>query len=163
MRYILTLFAVMSMFACTTASAAIINFTATLDGLQEVPPNASTGTGFAAITFNDATSELAWDISWSGLTGGNASAMHFHNAPVGVNGGIVIDIGAISGLTSPSIGSTVISPFLASELFLQRLYINIHNDDFGGGEIRGQVIPEPASASLVAGLAGVLLWRRRHS
>jgi hypothetical protein len=53
-----------------------------------------------------------------------------------------------------------------------RLYINLHtvanvsdpNSGFPGGEIRGQVIPEPGTYALFAGmlaLAGVAWFRRR--
>ena len=138
----------------TYASADIFNFVANIDESQEVPPTGSSGTGFGFVTFDDDTNLLAWDINWSGLTG-PAIGMHFHNAPAGDNGPIVVDIGTISGLTSPSIGSTVIGDSLANELFDGNLYINIHSQAFPGGEIRGQVIPEP-SGLLVLVLGSVI-------
>ena len=136
-------------------NADIFNFHADIEQSQEVPPSGSLGIGSATISFDDATNDLSWNITWSGLTG-PATAMHFHNAPAGVNDIPVINIGNISGLNSPSIGSTVISNFLATELFAERLYINIHTASFPGGEIRGQVlVPEPSSATLV-GLLGMV-------
>ena len=143
-------------------SADIFNFSATIDESQEVPPSGSSGTGSAIIVFDDVTNQLDWNISWSGLTG-PAVGMHFHNAPAGINGPVVINIGSISGLTSPSIGSTVISASIANELFDHNLYINIHTAAFPGGEIRGQVIPEPSSLMVfaLAGIPGLALRRRR--
>lgn len=41
-------------------------------------------------------------------------------------------------------------------------YINFHTTQFGGGEIRGQIVPEPGSLALF-GLAGIALCRRRRA
>jgi hypothetical protein len=45
-------------------------------------------------------------------------------------------------------------------------YVNIHTSTFGGGEIRGQIIPVPEPATtglLTAGaIAGLMLWMRRR-
>ncbi len=42
-------------------------------------------------------------------------------------------------------------------------YTNIHDSQFGGGEIRGQIVPEPATTAfvVVGGLALALVQRRR--
>jgi len=73
--------------------------------------------------------------------------MHFHGpAGLGETAGVQVNIGDISGLTSPSIGSATISDELESQLLAGDLYINIHTAANGPGEIRGQVVPEPTSA-----------------
>jgi MYXO-CTERM domain-containing protein len=43
-------------------------------------------------------------------------------------------------------------------------YLNLHTNSFPGGEIRGQIVPEPASAALGVAALGTLaaLARRRH-
>jgi hypothetical protein len=44
-------------------------------------------------------------------------------------------------------------------------YFNIHTSTFGGGEIRGQIlpVPEPSTLVLVAlGLSGLAVWRERR-
>ena len=41
-------------------------------------------------------------------------------------------------------------------------YINFHTTQFGGGEIRGQIVPEPGSVALVAGGLLALLGARRR-
>ena len=150
-----------------SANAAIISFEANLDGSQEVPSNTSTGTGFAAVTLDDVSNLLSWNVSWSGLSG-PATAMHFHGpAAVGVNAPPVVNIGTISGLTSPSIGSSTISAGQASELLAGLWYINIHTALIPGGEIRGQVnaVPVPAAVWLFgSGLVGLIgIARRKKS
>jgi hypothetical protein len=96
---------------------------------------------------NAAETELDFVINYSGLTG-TFSATHFHNAPAGVNGGIVHDVnGVFSSPSGTIVGSwkstdaQALTPFLVSELRAGRLYYNIHTTpNFGGGEIRGQVL-----------------------
>ena len=121
------------------ADAELHTLEALIDGGQEVPPSGSPATGFGFVTFDDVTGDLSWDISWSALTG-PATAMHFHGpAPAGANAGVQVNVGAISGLTSPSIGSTNIVAGQAADLLSNLWYINIHSAQFPGGEIRGQV------------------------
>lgn len=157
---------------CLCASAPsthadIIQFQSTIDAGQEVPSGTSTGTGFATVTFDDVANVLSWNIQFSGLTGA-ATAMHFHQAPAGSNGGVVVNIGTISGLGSPSIGSTSLTNAGQIDALLNDgFYINIHTAANPGGEIRGQVIraiPEPTSALVLSGLMGVAAcaYRRRR-
>lgn len=151
-----------------SAQATVIPWTATLNGLQEVPASGSLATGSATGTLNDITGDFTWDIMWTDLTG-PAVAMHIHNAPAGSNGGVVINVGGISGLTSPSIGATTLDAFLMDEFKANRFYINIHTGAHPAGEIRGQVIAaapvaEPAALGLMGlGVAGLLLGRRRRA
>jgi len=129
-----------------------------IDGTQEVPLNASTGTGTGAVTL--AGTNLSWNISWSGL--GPLSGMHFHgNALPGSNAGVQVNIGSISGVTSPSIGNTTISASQAADIQAGLWYVNLHTSMFPGGEIRGQVVPEPLTLSLL-GLGSAVLIRRRQ-
>jgi hypothetical protein len=141
-----------------TAGAEVHLFEAIIDGSQEVPPSGSTATGFASLTYDDITGELSWEIQWSGLSG-PPTGMHFHGpAPAGVNAGIQIDVGIISGLTSPSIGSTAITAAQGDDLLSNLWYVNIHAAQFPAGEIRGQIErmestpTEPASWSRIKAL-----------
>ena len=159
---IITLLATLA-FAASNSFAAIINLEAALDGAQA---NEGNGTGSAAIgsatmTLDDQTNLFSWDISWSGLEG-NITVAHFHGpAPAGANAGVQVDIGAISGLASPSIGSTTLDAAQTTDLLAGLWYINIHSDRDTvtlGGEIRGQVlqstqqspVPEPTAIALMA-------------
>jgi hypothetical protein len=67
-----------------------------------------------------------------------------------------------AGLTADTlIGSATISEAFETELLAQLWYINIHSTVAGGGEIRGQVIPEPGTLLLMGlGLLAVAARRR---
>ena len=140
--------------------AAIINMFASLEAGQEVPPTASAGSGTGVVIFDDVSNLLSWDIDFGGLTG-PAIGAHFHGpAAPGVNAGVQVDIGAVSGLSSPMLGSATITDSQETQLLSGLWYINIHTETYSGGEIRGQVqvVPVPAAAWLMlGGLAG--LWR----
>ena len=144
-----------------SASAAIINLEANIDGAQANAGagTGSAGTGFATMNLDDATNLFSWDISWSGLTG-NETVMHFHGSALpNQNAGVQVNFGAISGTSSPSIGSTTISGAQETDLLAGLWYINIHTDAFPGGEIRGQVnvVPVPAAVWLFgSGLLGLV-------
>jgi hypothetical protein len=85
--------------AASAAGNTAIIFTATLNGTQEVPPNASTATGFATFGLNDAMTALTYDTTIFGLdftgsqtpdTADNLVAAHIHApASPGVNAGVV--------------------------------------------------------------------------
>ena len=157
-----TLLLAVCCFIPASVQAAIIHMSASLDAAQEVAdePVVSDGMGTAIVTFDDVSNLLSWDIEFSGLTG-PATAAHFHGpAAPGVNAGMQVNIGTISGLTSPMSGSTTISDGQETQLLDGLWYINVHTDAYPAGEIRGQVqvVPMPAAAWLMlGGLVG--LWR----
>ncbi len=120
--------------------------TASLDGSQEVPPVETDGTGTATITFDSDTNELSWEIEFSGLSG-PATGAHFHGpAAEGANAGVQVNIGDVSGLSSPMSGSAELTAEQASTLLDGQMYINIHTEQNPDGEIRGQASCEPETA-----------------
>jgi CHRD domain len=148
-------------FFLASLSWAQIEFTAELTGTQEVPPNigiAGRGVGSFILTGQ----ELTFKVTVDGLTGPIADA-HFHNAPAGMDGGIVRTIrgdfvGNIASGIWKSSDPEPLTQALISELQAGRLYINIHTAMFPGGEIRGQIGPAtlvsavlPSSRSIQVG------------
>lgn len=162
------------------AAAQVITLTAILNGAQENPPISTPASGTATVQINVATGAWGVDLSYSGLSS-NVTVSHIHRAAAGVNGPVIIGLDgiALSGgrpswaLITPGPGSQSFStggfvnapfPFPAAEIpnLLNGLtYFNVHTTNNGGGEIRGQIIPAPASAALL-GLAGVVATRRRR-
>src|SRR5881394_4127648 len=78
----LLLAAALAFAAAVPANAAILHYSATLNGASEAPPNASTGHGNAEITIDDLLHTMRVQASFSGLLG-NTTACHIH-APTAV-------------------------------------------------------------------------------
>jgi hypothetical protein len=113
------------------------NFQAALTGDQEVPPTGSTGSGTAAVTLDRASNELAWRITYNGLSG-PATAAHFHGpASPGSNAGVEVNLG--DDLASPITGSTILTDTQEQQLQAGQWYVNVHTAAHPDGEIRGQV------------------------
>jgi len=126
-------------FGAQNAFATQFSCSATMLGANQVLPVITPGTGTLTGTYDDTTNLLSWNISWLGLLFPE-TLMHFHGpAPIGVNAGVLLDVGAISGVASPSIGNANIAAAHETHLLAGNTYLNLHTTGFGGGEIRGQV------------------------
>ena len=166
---------------------AVTVFTASMSGTNEVPPNASSATGFSTITVDG--DSLTVEISWDGLLGGNPAAAHIHCCvDPGNNVGVAVGFPAFPATTSgtythtfnlldPSIytagfrtnfgGGTAAGAqaALLAGLLAGRAYTNIHNEIYPGGEIRGVLVqaPEPGTFALLGlSLVGLGFMRRRQ-
>jgi hypothetical protein len=131
---------ILSVLALQSINAAAQQvFVANLSSAQEVPANASTGTGVATVTLNAAETQITVNVTYSSLSS-NADMGHIHGAaPVGVNAGVLFPFSAVSG-TSGTINQTFsLTPTEVAQLRSQLFYVNIHTANFSGGEIRGQL------------------------
>jgi len=131
------------------ARGAIVNLAATLDPSSEVPPISVTGAmGSAAMVLDTDTREFGWVISFEGLTEAAIGA-HFHEAPAGSNGPVVLNLDTDSGAVLSSLGSSagifaggkILGADDVDDILNGLWYINIHTEVNPGGEIRGQVLP----------------------
>jgi hypothetical protein len=121
----------------SAASAATIDYRATMNGKSEVPPTTSTGTGDVQATLNTDTKQLNYTMTYTGLTG-PATAAHFHGpAESGQNAGVAVPIG--NNPPSPSKGSVTLTDAQMQDLQAGKWYANVHTADNKGGEIRGQM------------------------
>jgi CSLREA domain-containing protein len=113
-----------------------------LSGAQEVPANASPGTGSVTASLNAGQTTLSVVFNWTGLTA-PANASHIHGpAAAGANGGVVFGFSGFPTATSGSHSQSFpISPAQVSDFLAGLYYINIHTSAFPGGEIRAQLTP----------------------
>ena len=124
-------------------SGVAVEFAAQVEGSQEVPPKTGEGAGFGLFTLNHSGDSLRYHIGVTGLSG-PMSAAHFHNAPAGVNGGVVRNLtfaGDFSTGVWTSSDAQALTPALAVELLASNIYVNVHTALNPGGEVRGQVLP----------------------
>jgi len=125
-------------------------FSTRMSGANEAPnPNASTATGYGRVVVNAAQTQITASFYWEGL-GSNTTAGHIHTGAVGVAGPVTFNMNPTTGVTR---GSTVdvtfpITPAQLADLRAGNMYFNIHTTTFGGGEIRGQLVPNLSDAPL---------------
>ena len=115
----------------------MVAFTTQLRAANEVPVNASTGTGSVDAVFNKDTSLLRWKANYSGLSG-PATAGHFHGpAAVGANAGVALPWPTPMG--SSTEGSATLTSAQVADLMAGRWYANVHTAANPNGEVRGQM------------------------
>lgn len=130
----------LSIFIFSIPTLAQQRFSVSITARQEVPATTSTGTGRAVVTLNTAETEISVSGSYAGVTS-NVVAGHIHDAgPVGVNGPVRFNFN-LTGGTSGTFGPLTFAVTAAqvADLRAGRWYVNIHTQNFTGGEIRGQV------------------------
>jgi hypothetical protein len=162
------------------AVAQAQNFTVTMNGAQD-GGGLRTGSGSGTLTLNTTLDTLTFNnILYSGLSS-TSILSHIHGPALpGVSAGVLYDLAAggfiALGTTSGSIngtlhlipdpnGTTFDLPTQINQLESGLWYINIHTHNFGGGEIRGQIlpVPEPSALPLLGiGVCGLWLLLRRH-
>jgi hypothetical protein len=108
-----------------------------LSGAEEVPAADPDGSGFAAITLNVGQRTVCWDLSVTDIA--PATAAHIHSAPAGVNGPVVVPLSPPS--SGSSAGCASADPTLIQSIIdnPELYYVNVHNADFPGGAVRGQL------------------------
>lgn len=155
---------VAALFALTGASATASNgkandFTARLNGFQEVPPKLTNGTGSLGLHLSSDGTQISYTLSYSGMPT-DAHFAHLHFAQRGVNGAVFVFLCGGGGKPAcPPTGGTVSGTITAADILavpdqaitagdfagaLRILrsgdaYANVHTTQFPGGEIRGQV------------------------
>lgn len=110
------------------------NYTVTLTGAKEVPPNASTATGTFVGSYIKSTRVLSFTLSYSGLT---PTDWHIHKGTPNVSGPVEIGLGPV--VPSPLTSSLTLTPAQETDLLNGIFYVNVHSAAFPGGEIRGQL------------------------
>ena len=127
--------------AVATTAPALAPMTATIDALQETPPNGSPGTGVGRFLVDTSANTMFIYVSFSGLTAAETAA-HIHGyAPPGTPAGVVFALPA----GSPKIAAWNYPDANEAQILSGLTYVNIHTTAFPGGEIRGQIIADTAT------------------
>ncbi len=135
----------------------LANFTtvAAIDPLQavnELSGDTDDAIGSAAVSFDESTNTLSWDVQYFNLTGAPTVA-HIHGpAAVGQTAGVLIDLLANAVIEPGSIIGSVDNVDIATLGYLVASlgYVNIHTETNPMGEIRGQLEPLTDFASIAA-------------
>jgi hypothetical protein len=175
-----------------SAQAAQLQYTVTFSGPNEFPANTSPGIGFGLVDYDDVAHTLSLQVTFSGLQG-TTTASHIHaptTAPFFQNAGVAtvmpapagFPLGVTSGSYSGTLDLTQASSYnpafvtanggttagaeaaLTAAIAGGEAYWNIHSSSFGGGEIRGFLVPvpEPSVLALLGLGAGAVALRLRR-
>lgn len=136
------------------ASDTRLHFTTHLSGANEVPANDSKATGEAIVTISKDENTIHYKLITANIK--NVRFSHFHLAPAGTNGGVVVTLyvnpnaqpsGPANGvlaegyikaenITGALAGNM---PGLISAIRNGHIYVNVHTQQIGSGELRGQL------------------------
>lgn len=172
-----------ALLAGCSAVASPLAYFAILNGPSEAPPNSSPGTGTAEVTIDTVAHLLVVDVVFSGLVAPD-TASHIHcctATPFTGTAGVATTVptftgfplGVTSGTYTHTFDLTLAASFnpafvtahggtpataeaaLAAGVNSGNAYLNIHSQEFPGGEIRGFLEPVPEPGTWL--LAGVSL------
>jgi len=115
-----------------------ILYLANLTGAQQVPPTPSTATGTGSVIFDPYTNIINYQLQ-ENIAG--ATDAHIHQAPVGVNGPVIVPFTLIGQGAS---GTATLTSDQAAALQVGGLYMNVTSPTYPSGEIRG-VLLRPGS------------------
>ncbi|HEX7166632.1 MAG TPA: DUF4394 domain-containing protein [Acidimicrobiales bacterium] len=129
------------------------DFIVTLDGQQEVNPAVGNpdgdgdGTGTVFLDFSEDGDELCYAMTVGGIV--TPTAAHIHKEVAGQNGDVVVTFSKLPGADGFASACQAISPALTTAIMNNPAgyYVNVHNADFPGGAIRGQLVGEVVVAS----------------
>ena len=127
--------------------SAANNFVAQLSGVDEVPPVATASHGTAHFHVSKDGSTVSFKVVVS-QPSSPVIAAHIHKAPVGVNGGVVVDLFGGASKVKVNNNATIFSGtfsvaawpnFSFADTLAGLHYVNVHTVNNPPGEIRGQI------------------------
>ena len=116
-------------------------YIARMDGMQELPPVTTTATGTLGVIVNADRDGLSYDGVVMGVT---PMAAHLHRGAMGVGGDVVTPLTIMGSNLRGTATVAATSPLLTA-LPMGGIYANVHSTMFPAGEIRGQLLPAPAT------------------
>jgi hypothetical protein len=130
------------------AASTVITRFAALDNAQETTGSTSTGVGGGVLTVDTATGKVRGFAVSTGVVG--VTAAHVHTAARGIAGPITIPlVGGPDHWFVPDNAAALTAADVAA-FQAGNMYFNIHNTDFSGGAIRGQLDVTPTATRLAS-------------
>lgn len=117
------------------AQAATVKLGATLTGPNEPAGGDADGTGTFVVEIDPDAGDFCYTITSAKI--GAPTMAHVHTGATGVNGPPVITIDAKGNDECMAVEPDVLKPIVAAP---ENYYVNIHNAEFPGGAIRGQLV-----------------------
>jgi hypothetical protein len=116
---------------------------AILSGAAEVPgPGDEDGFGVAFVSINPSTGDVCYEVTVANITL-PATGMHIHVNSAGVSGDVVVPFPTAPDAEGMAMGCTNTSVEGLAESIVTRpegYYVNVHNEDFPAGAVRGQLM-----------------------
>lgn len=109
----------------------------TMTGAAETPKGDADGTGTASLRINPGQGQVCYKLTVANIA--TATAAHIHKGAAGTSGGPVVP------LKAPATGSVedcaTVTKDVAEDMIKNpgNYYVNIHNAEFPGGALRGQL------------------------
>ena len=97
--------------------------------------------GSGLLSIDRLHSNLNLAVTTTGLTG-PITVSHFHLAPIGVNGGVVVDLTPLYANGAFAVYGAGTDTALVNAILDSNIYVNVHTAMHPGGEIRGQIVKD---------------------
>ncbi|HWF35148.1 MAG TPA: CHRD domain-containing protein [Solirubrobacteraceae bacterium] len=123
--------------ALAASSSTSPTYTVHMTGAQEKPKGSPKGKGTFKYQLVTSSGKLCYSLKWSGIATPYAS--HIHKGVRGVEGPVVIPLSASSPVAKSGCVKAKKSLLLAIKKKPSDYYVNVHNKQYPGGAIRGQL------------------------
>lgn len=136
---IVSLLALLLVLFASPAAAGGRPLSADLTGAAEVPgPGDPDGSGSAHVTLNQGQGEVCFHLTVSDIA--PATAAHIHVGEAGTAGGVVVGLAPpTSGSSSGCVSGVDADLIKAIRQHPEVYYVNVHNAEYPGGAVRGQL------------------------
>jgi hypothetical protein len=127
------------------AMAAETTLTADLAGSAETDAD---GTGTATVVLDPDAGTACWTFSVENIDAVTVS--HIHEGTAGTDGGVAVDLD-LDGFDGSSEGCNDAADAAALQAIIDdpaAYYVNVHNEAYPGGAIRGQLAPDSPNTAL---------------
>ena len=129
------------------AMAAETTLTADLSGSAETDED---GTGTATVVLDPDAGTACWTFSVENID--PVTVSHIHEGAAGTDGGVVVDLD-LEGFDGSSEGCNDAADATTLQAIIDDpagYYVNVHNEAYPGGAIRGQLAPESPNTAVPA-------------